>query len=926
MKPLKLTMSAFGPYAETEEIDMTLLGDRGVYLITGDTGAGKTTIFDAVTFALYGRASGSARNSNMFRSKYASPDTATEVILEFEYNGRVYKIRRNPTYERKSKRGEGMVSVTADAELICPDGYIVTKATEVTNYVKNLLGLDREQFTQIAMLAQGEFMKLLLAESAERLEIFRRIFKTEYFMRLQERLKAELRSSESQYRSHEGGIFQYIGGVRCGENSPYLEELEKAVTGMFTNADLLELISKIIAEDKKTAAEYNKQRGILNGDIEKLNNELGQYETALKLNEELKKCRIEFDETDEEKERLTEIYSNAIEKEPEIEKNTRESAVIEAEMDNYSRFDKMQAELKSTADECEKYSDKKENFENTLKTAEERLLKYKDECKSLENTAADKQKTEYSIKENETRTENGKKLCADIQLFIKTEKKLENIRSEYISSADTLEIMSRRFDELNRRFLDCQAGIIAAALKAGEPCPVCGSTEHPVPAVLADNPPSEQDIKNTESELKKMRAETEKLSNKAAELNTKVSGLKENIQNSANVFFADNVDISDKMQLMNRTQTEINRLETKIITLREELSHLEKNISRKNELDKLIPETETEYKTAEQHFREAEKQLSVLTTRLAETEKNVNSAKSSLRFSSAAEAEKYIKTLNTANNKLKKSIESAENNLTKCREKHMEIDSRIKYLTEHIPEGIIEKAENAQNKKSECAEKLCQIEEKNKTVEGRINSAEYALSGIKKESAAMAACEKKLVMLKDLSDTANGNISGKDKIMLETYVQMSCFDRVIARANSRFSVMTDGRYDLKRRCAAIDNRSKGGLDLDVIDHYNGSERSVRTLSGGEAFLASLSLALGLSEEIQSSAGGISLDTMFVDEGFGSLDEETLNLALNAIQGLAEGNRLIGIISHVAELRNRIDKQIIVRKSHTGGSRTEILML
>ena len=236
---------------------------------------------------------------------------------------------------------------------------------------------------------------------------------------------------------------------------------------------------------------------------------------------------------------------------------------------------------------------------------------------------------------------------------------------------------------------------------------------------------------------------------------------------------------------------------------------------------------------------------------------------------------------------------------------------------------VIEKAENLKKAKAECEENLRRSEIALKEVESRISGDKYALSGIKKEAASMAEIEKKLIMLKDLYDTANGNITGKDKITLETYVQMSYFDRVAARANSRFTVMTDGRYELKRRWTSLDNRSKSGLELDVIDHYNGSERSVKTLSGGEAFLASLALALGLSEEVQSNAGGINLDTMFVDEGFGSLDDETLNLALNSIQGLAEGNRLVGIISHVGELRNRIDNQIIVRKSRTGGSFTEV---
>ena len=398
MKPIRLIMSAFGPYAGIEEIDMTKLGSNGVYLITGDTGAGKTTIFDAITFALYGRASGNSRNANMFRSKYADPDAETMVILEFEYNGEIYKICRNPSYERKSKRGDSMVNVTADAELICPDGTVVTKSMEVTGYVKKLLGLDREQFTQIAMLAQGEFMKLLLSEASERQEIFRRLFKTEYFMKLQERLKAEVRNLESAYKASAAGISQYMAGVRCKENSEYTEKLEKALSGELTNDAVIELIGGIIETDEKTAAEYNEQSDSISAELEKLNNELGKYETALKLYEELKCCEKEYIKGLEKLEKLSAAYDKAVTAKPEIENSDREITLIEAEMDRYSRLDEIKSELKTTEEFLKNAMEKSEKAADELSAAEEHLSKYKSEYKALETVSIDSQKTEYDIK------------------------------------------------------------------------------------------------------------------------------------------------------------------------------------------------------------------------------------------------------------------------------------------------------------------------------------------------------------------------------------------------------------------------------------------------------------------------------------------------------------------------------------------------
>lgn len=924
MRPLNLKMTAFGPYAGTEEIDFTTLGDRGVYLITGDTGAGKTTIFDAVTFALYGRASGNSRNSNMFRSKYAAPESVTEVVLEFEYNGEKYVLRRNPNYERKSKRGEGMVSVSADAELICPNGYVVTKSMEVTNYIKKLLGLDREQFTQIAMLAQGEFMKLLLSEAAERQEIFRRLFKTEYFMKLQEQLKAEVRTTEGEYKNSASRITQFVGGVRCAENSAYNEMLEKAASGELANDAISSLIGSILAEDEAAAAEYNKQSEIISAELETVNNELGKYESALNANEELKQCKIDFADAELEHKKVKAVYEEATAAKPEIEKNEREIAVIESEMDAYRRLAEMKATLETAEKSCNKAVSENEKAEDVLAELTNSLDKYKAEYKTLETAEKDKQKTEYDLKQNEIRINVGSSLIENIDLLTEKSSLLVKHQADYSDAADRLEEMSRKYEEMNRRFLDCQAGIIASMLKEGKPCPVCGSVTHPKPAQLVGNPPTEEKLKETEAQLKEIRNRVTCLNTKAAELNTEVKGLIEKVKSFADDFFENGFDSEDMTLLSSLVKQEMKTVSKKDSELRKRLLDEEKRISRKNQLDKLIPQTEEEYQNADIFLREAEKKLSILITRKEEAAKNLKSAESYLRFKSAGEAESHCKNLRYKNNELKKMLETAEKNLNSAVDKLNKFEIRIKYLNDHIPEDIIEKAEAANNRKAEYSVKLRSINEAVKAVEARMAADRYALTGIIKESEAMIRTEKRLIMLKDLSDTANGSISGQEKIMLETYVQMSYFDRVIARANSRFTVMTDGRYELKRRWTALDNRSKSGLELDVIDHYNGSERSVRTLSGGESFLASLALALGLSEEIQSSAGGICLDTMFVDEGFGSLDDETLNLALNSIQGLAEGNRLVGIISHVGELRNRIDKQIIVRKSRLSGSRTELV--
>ena len=306
-------------------------------------------------------------------------------------------------------------------------------------------------------------------------------------------------------------------------------------------------------------------------------------------------------------------------------------------------------------------------------------------------------------------------------------------------------------------------------------------------------------------------------------------------------------------------------------------------------------------------------------------EKRIAELKAKLTFETKAEAETEITALTEKAEELVKSCEDALKALNESNEKLASLEAAKKEIVKRIGEDIAIDLEKETEKLTILEAQLAELDRQAKTVHSRIGTNQSALDNIKQKSGDLVATEKKYAWVKALSNTANGQLSGKEKIMLETYIQMNYFDRIINRANTRLMIMTDGQYDLVRRKEALSKSGQSGLDLDVIDHYNGSHRSVKSLSGGESFKASLALALGLADEIQSSAGGIKLDTMFVDEGFGSLDEESLAAAMKALSSLAEGNRLVGIISHVGELKQKIDKQIIVKKDKVGGSVATIVV-
>ncbi|MGE4484779.1 MAG: AAA family ATPase [Oscillospiraceae bacterium] len=920
MRPIKLTISAFGPYAGKAELEMDKLGDRGLYLITGDTGAGKTTIFDAVTFALYGEASGENREAAMLRSKYAAPETPTFVELVFSNAGKAYRVTRNPEYERPARRGAGTTVQKADAELVCPDGRIVTKTRDVTNAVRDIIGIDRNQFTQIAMLAQGDFLKLLLAPTEDRKRIFRQIFKTELYQRLQDKLKEESGQLGRECETLKNSIRQYINGISCGENESFCIALEKAKSGSLLTADTIALIEQIINED-------DNGRRRLGGSLLEAEKQLGRVTARLGKAEEIKKAKTGLADAREAlskaEPRLREAsdaYEASIRRQPEIDALSDAVTTVRNKLPQYDELEKTRRALAAKVKERERIESDCLAWAASLETVKGELDEAKKERDTLKNACIEKEKLLNRKRALQDRQSGIVKLAFDFKGYQKLLKNRDEVREAYLAAAQKTEACRLVYGEKNKAFLDEQAGILASSLKEGEKCPVCGSAVHPAPAALSRSAPSEAELNEAKEAWEKAQAAAAELSAGAGELSGQTEARKADIISRASAL----IGVCE----FAGTEAEIEKVSGELtVSLKEfnaKITAEEVREKRAAELDVLIPQKETGAKELEAAVCDAETAAAARDSDIKNLSETAEKLLMTLEHDNKAKAEKAIAALEDRRNKLKQALDNAQKAYTGCRSQCDALNGTVKALTAQLEDAEEIDTDAQTRRQSELTAEKAALSEIITRVSSRLDRNTDALQNIRERSGSLAGAEAKWIWVKALSNTANGNISGKEKIMLETYIQMTCFDRILSRANTRFMVMSGGQYELKRRIEAENNRSQSGLELDVVDHYNGTERSVKTLSGGESFKASLSLALGLSDEIQSSAGGIRLDTMFVDEGFGSLDEESLGQAMRALYGLTEGSRLVGIISHVTELKEKIDRQIVVTKEKSGGSRAEIV--
>ena len=922
MRPLKLRISAFGPYSGETVIDFSALGTGGLYIISGETGAGKTMIFDAITYALFGKASGDTRKPGSFRSMYAAAGTPTEVELEFEYGGRIYRVRRSPEYERPKLKGDGMVKQTAEAELYLPGGGApVTKVTEVDRRLIEILGVNRDQFVQIAMIAQGDFRKLLLASTNDRMTIFRRIFRTDDYQILAQMLKDEANKLDGKRKLQEQGINQDISGIRCRPESVHAGDAERAKSGLMSDEDVLRLLEALIGEDNESE---------LAADREIKENEAAQEKitaliSAAELRERTKKQLAEAGSLlllkIPERDKLAEAKAAAGLRRPEGERCAAEAAALEAKLPEYGKLDKIKKDLEDLErDLCGK--------ENRLTAAEEsaanksaKLESLRAERKSLDSAEADKLSLENRVKAADDKIKAYDELSGLLKELFRLKKDYDAAVDAYRAADADYREKDGEAERITGLYLSAQAGILAEELEEGKPCRVCGSIHHPNPAVKSAEAPSKEKMEKAEALAKKASEARTEAANKASGIKGRHQAACGEFERKAAELFPGTEPrlITPEFIKMEKYAPEDDKADAERL-----LREIKNKLRRRAELDGMLPNEEAALDKLKNEAAELKQQISADNAKKSQLEAQAKETAANLAFPGKALAETEIRRLRDAKAAVDAQILKAENSLNTCVEEIRVLEGKKQQAEDSLSSTEDVDLPAEKEKQAELKDRKEELQSLAKTLHGQADANSKIYESLKDRVTEHTETVKRLSWLRSLSDTANGNFTGRIKYSLESYVQASYFDKILKRANIRFLSMTDGRYEFIRR-EADSRSSQSGLELNVIDHWNSSTRGADSLSGGESFLASLALALGLSDEICACAGGIRLDTMFVDEGFGTLSDEYLDRAVNTLSSLTEGNRLVGIISHKKEVLDRIDKRISVNKDPVRGSTVDIIV-
>lgn len=925
MRPLRLSMTGFGPYKNTTIVDMESLGSGGLYLITGDTGAGKTFIFDAITYALFGEMSGSGRDSRNVRSQYCVDGEKTEVELVFEYCGRRYTVNRNPEYSRAKARGEGFTKQTAGASLFMPDGSVIDGPSKVTEAVKNLLGIDRGQFCNIVMIAQGEFRKVLNAGTDERQKLFRKLFNTQPYNKLSEALKELNKANQEAYNAQIRIIGASLSSVSCSYN----EELDSKLKGLAglsssgidISGDMLSVISDIIKEGKDRAAVAADELNKTDDRLKALSNKIAIAQERRKNLDSLETARAAVEALEQKVSEARANLDEAIKTKPLAEKYENEAALIEASMSSYDELDSVSKSIAAFEKDSNRSASELGALRAQTEAIDAELASDEAELAQLKNTGEELIKLRNRIEKANERISVLSKLTEDIKAVHELSRVLREQQEALLPVIAEADRLDAQHSHMLSDYLKEQAGILAESLEDGEPCPVCGSVHHPAPAALSSEAPSSEEI---EEALKAAKAARKKATDKAGEANK--TGGRLNAAASAASEAAMRETKTEDIDLAEETASaEILKIQEELKTMSSEEQSLSAKADRAAGLEDSIPALKKKREELAAGEQEKLKEKNSADASLAAAAARRDQISRDLAFSSKAEAEEAHKKALADAKELRDRIESASQALNAAESAKASNNARISEL-ENVVAGytpVDEDKAKADAEEAENQKKL--LNEQSIRIAADLKAAEAALKAAETAAEDLSRIRREHEVIDPLSRTASGLLTGKDKVSLETYVQAFYFERIISRANLRLRMMSDGQYEFVRTGGAGDKRHQTGLDLNVADHYSGTERPVNTLSGGESFMASLSLALGLSDEVQASAGGIRLDTMFVDEGFGSLDSETLEKAIRTLTELSDEDRLVGIISHVDGLKSRIDKQIVVTKNRDAGSRATIVV-
>ena len=932
MRPLRLTLSAFGPYAAETTLDLEKLGKGGLYLITGDTGAGKTTLFDAITYALYDHSSSGIREGSMLRCKYADDKIPTFVELEFEVHGVRYTVRRNPEYQRPKTRGEGMTTEKADATLTYPDTRPpVTKAKDVTAAVQEIIGLDYNQFSQIVLIAQGQFTKLLNASTEERSRIFRKLFRTQRYAQLQERLQAEAAALNQQRTAQNAKLDSLLGGLQFSPEDPDAEAL-RALCAQTVPETALALLDALTARQAAALEEASTALHITEAQLDKVQQQLGAAAQAQRLAQQLAARQAELAAAKPALDAARAEADRHAGDAAQLDALTAQVTQAQSALAAYDALDtlcRQQTEARDAARlaaaQAHKRRTQLDSLNAALAAAETELAALADagtRLLALQNRSAQLAQRGEALAKLEQR-------LAECQ---HQAKRAHKAQESYRAAAAAQDEARARRDALERAFLDAQAGLLAESLVEGVPCPVCGSTHHPARALLPHTAPTQAQVEAARQTAAEADRQAQNASAAAQSALAAANEAKTSLRRDAETLLPERFTTPEgtvplTFALMtNVLAEETAALQTEQADCTAQCRQADADCRRKAQLEADRQTKTRQRPTLEQAAAEADRSAAAQNASADALEGQIAERRAALPYPRRADAQAALDKLEADRRTLRTGMDTAQRKLKQAEQSVAAAEAAVEALTAQqtaaqkgLPARSAEEL-TAQQTELTAARETLRSREKQLSAQllpNRKTAAQYRAA-----AEARQALESRWQWVSALAATAGGTLTSKQKIRLEAYIQMNYLDRILRYANTRLMQMTAGQYELER-IGAENQRSQSGLDLGVIDHYNGTRRSVKTLSGGESFKASLALALGLSDEVQSSAGGIRLDTLFLDEGFGSLDEESLELAIRVLSGLTEGDRLVGIISHVGALKDRIDRQVVVHKARTGGSTVEL---
>lgn len=877
MRPERLTMCAWGPYKDKVEVDFTGFYENGIFLITGATGAGKTTIFDAITYALYGALSGDERDKerNSVRSDFAEAGTPTYVELVMEHGGQIYRIKRNPEYFRPKKRsgGESLTKEKENAWLTFPNGKVLEGNREVNAALLSLLVLDYKQFKKISMIAQGEFARLLVAPPKEKTGIFREIFGTGVYERFTQSLGVRSRALASKVAMQKHKLEEDVKLLLDGLEKSVWEEETKAglvalTEGEYYNfTEIFEFLMKMEKEASEHGADVKREYQSLEKKIEKETAQLAKKEDENRLFAQLTQVsslrqKLKAEEA---------LYK---------EKELREERALHAAQTENTEENVQKLQKNIAGKEGEIYLRKEEEEQGKSESAKlEEIVKREASIRRLLETA--KEKNEL-LKEADKLSQN----------FRRQSEELSKGQQEYLKKEEDYMALKEAYEQADHRHKLAAIGLAAALLEEGKPCPVCGSTTHPAPARVTEELVSEEELENLKEQVSQAEASLRAF-------REKLIALKANCENTASLLQEKEEQAVKLQEILNAETDEICLF---YLSMQPEAAGtlLQQKCARASELSGLLQEKA-------RHIAQLILQLEELKQEKEEADATFLVRLKEHGFTDAAE---YTRARLSAKERadLKEELEAYKRQCAANEELYQHLKREVKSkepadLTQIQEALAVLRAQKEQSLKLQ------------KCWEQHLNEVKRTKRLMQEKLSVMEKDSEEYGYIKDLENLASGN--NAKRLVFEQYVLAGYFEEILRAANLRFRKMTAGRYEMSRVTEVGDGRVKDNLEIQVLDYYTGKYRSVRTLSGGETFKASLCLALGMSDVIQAMSGGIRVDTLFVDEGFGALDSESLDQACDALMSLAGKNCLIGIISHVPELSERIGQQLRIEKTGNG---------